>query len=338
MGTSAMQEPAFIFGNWSQSRVTVFHRVLPRWALSFGWLIAGLAALMMVASPVPATGQTITPTTLRTVEAQVMAAGLPATLTCEPGVYPLFFRYAKFTAAVVANCAGATFPGASLPGPTNFTLDGGTFTGRLIVANCTNVTVRHADFPPGAAGIMGRNCDLLKVELNTITGSPAPLAFIDTTNLSVLYNTITDYSGNAGIAAYGGGDILIKGNLVAGTRHAPDGVHPDGIQTADTATGRQHGTVEISSNVVRYVGQGIFGGGTPDAFKAYNNYVMVDYPNALTWKAKVSAEIGNNTLIKLPSALTYTPKFVNYGLLQGVGVAATDGGGNTVNGKPVVAR
>jgi hypothetical protein len=281
----------------------------------------------------------VEPSTLREVEARVIAAGQPATITCAPGVYPAFFRSAKFAAPVTAACDGATFPGARLAGATNFTLDGGTFSGRLVVSNCRDVAFRHLTFPPGSTGLMGRNCKGFTAEQLTITGSAAPLAFINVSDLKVLHNTITDYSGNAGIAAYSGCDILIKGNRVTGSRPPPKGVHPDAIQTADFAGAPpQCGTVEISGNYVKYVGQGIFGGGTPDVFKAYDNYVMVDYPNALTWKAKVRAEIGNNTLITLPTKGGHKPKFVNYGLRQAIGVAATDKGGNTINGARVSVK
>jgi hypothetical protein len=307
-------------------------------------LFLNLAALVALALA-PAIGWaapatfTAEPATLRAVESQVIASGQPATITCTPGVYPAFFRSAKFPAPVTAQCAGATFPGATLSGASNFTLDGGTFSGRLVVANCSNVAFRHLIFPAGSTGLMGRNCKGFTAEQLTVIGSSAPLAFIDVSDLRVLYNTITDYSGNAGIAAYSGCDILIRGNLVAGSRRPPAGVHPDGIQTADFAgSPPQCGTVEISYNVVRYVGQGIFGGGTPDVFKAFGNYVMVDYPNALTWKARVRAEIGNNTLITLPTEGAHQPKFVNYGLRQTVGVAAIDAGGNTVDGQPAAVR
>lgn len=233
-------------------------------------------------------------------------------------------------------CAGATFPGASVNGAENITIEGATFTGRLIFSSCANIRATGLQFTAaGSTGLMARTCKNVEADGNLITGSPAPLAFLDVVGLSVHDNVILDYSGNAGIAAYGGGDIAIVRNTVTGSRSPPDGVHPDGIQTANAQTGK----VTINFNFVRYVGQGIFGGGTPDDFEAIGNQVVVDYPNGLTWKSRNPARIGYNALIKLPSSLTWTPRFVNYGVLQSVPLAAAiDLGGNSVNGVPTAAK
>lgn len=303
--------------------------------------ISLLALMLPLAAHAQVAQYTATPESFRSVVAHALKAGAPAQITCAPGQYPNFLRsgaaYAGFKETLVLKCAGAVFPGASVSDITRVTLDGGTFTGRLILANCGDVAVLNATFPPGSVGAMARSCTNVLVQGNTVQASGAPLAFIHVKGLRVLDNTITDYSGNAGIAAYAGGDILIKGNLVAGSRSPPEGVHPDGIQTADYDGARQTGTVEISDNVVRYVGQGIFGGGTPDHFKAFRNYVMVDYPNGITWKARVSAEIGGNIIGKLRSPRTYQPRFVNFGLREGF-APAVDRGGNSVNGAAVTVQ
>ena len=273
---------------------------------------------------------TASPATFRSIAGQVLKAGAPAEITCTPGDYPMFLRsgaaFVGFKAPVVFKCHGATFPASSISEASNLIFDGGTFTGRLIVANFSNVTLRNLDFPQGA-GVMGRKGSNFTVEGLSIDKSGAAIALLDVTNALVRKNKITDFSGNAGIAAYGGGDIRIIENIVTGERRVAEGVHPDGIQTANDQTG----TVEISYNTVILPGQGIFAGGVPDLFIAKGNVVQVDFPNALTWKSRRPAQIGGNTISKLPSPLSHKPRMINYGLREGL-AATEDLGGNKVSG------
>lgn len=310
-----------------------------------------LAALAVACLLLPATAlaqvaqYTADPTNFTSVSEAARKAGVAAEITCAPGTYPAFVRgnvnttnyaFAKFLAPVTFKCAGATFPGAAVNGAENITVEGANFTGRLVFANCANVRASRLTFTAaGSTGVMARQCKNVEVSNNLITGSAAPLAFIDVTGLYVHDNVLLDYSGNAGIAAYGGGDIRIIRNTVTGSRPPPEGVHPDGIQTAKYQTGK----VTISFNFVRYVGQGVFGGGEPDDFEAIGNQVVVNYPNALVWKSRNPARIGHNVLITLPSQLIWTPRFFNYGAGQTVPLAeGIDLGGNSVNGLPVVTK
>lgn len=284
---------------------------------------------------------TATPKTFRAVSEKARAAGVPAEITCEPGlIYPQFVRsnvgaqtFAKFLAPVTFKCAGATFQGEqSVSGAENITVEGGVFLGRLIFANFKTVTVRGATFPQGF-GVMGRNGVGLVVDDTLIVSSAAAISLIDVTQAWVRRNTVSDFSGNAGISAYGGGDVSITDNVLTGSRRVAEGVHPDGIQTAN----KQTGTVEISRNTVILPGQGIFCGGVPDFFVAEDNIIQVDFPNALTWKSRNPAKIGGNIVRKLPSALPHTPRIFNYGTREGL-AAAVDLGGNVVLGKATVAK
>ena len=294
-------------------------------------LLVCLAAWLL---PSVAAGQVAqynaTPTTLRSVSNQVLRDGRPAEVTCQPGNYPSFLRsgaaYVGFKAPVIFRCSGATFPGTGIQGAQNLTLDGGTFTGRLVLSNFKDVTLRNLHFPQGT-GVMGRNGVSLTVEGLSIERSGAAISLIDVSSVLIKNNKVTDFSGNAGISAYGGGDIKIIGNTVTGSRGVEKGVHPDGIQTANN----QHGTVEISYNTVILPGQGIFAGGIPDLFIAKGNIIKVDFPNALAWNSRSPAQIGDNKISRLPSKLKHKPRMVNYGLRKGL-AAADDLGGNSIDG------
>lgn len=300
--------------------------------------LAVLALLVGALSPAWAFAQVqhiATPTTLRQVAAQVLAAGVEADVTCAPGDYPAFLRsgaaYVGFRAKTTFRCAEGTFTGGTIAGAENLTWIGGTFTGRVIVSGFRNVAFVDLEFPAGH-GVMARSGTGLLVEGLTIQRSGAAINLIDVTDARITDNVVTDFSGNAGISAYGGGNVTITYNVVTGSRLAKKGVHPDGIQTADS----MKGTVDISFNTVVLPGQGIFGGGTPDLFIAKQNYIQVDFPNALTFKSRQPAQVAGNTVRKWPSARTDVPRMINYGIREGL--AAADGGINDVMGRAVTAK
>jgi hypothetical protein len=275
---------------------------------------------------------TVTPSTIREVEKVVAAKGDPAVITCQPGAYGAFLRYGRFKAPTVLKCAGASFPAASLSYPTNLTLEGGTFTGRLAVADFKNVALRGLNFPDGH-GVLARRGTDLTVEGLTIYRSGAAITVSQATRVLIQNNQIHDFVGNAAISAYYGGDVRIIGNTVTNWREAAEGVHPDLIQTAYGMSG----TVEISYNTVIGNAQGIFSGGTAERFIARGNYIEVDFPNALTWKSVEPAIVEGNIIRKRASPRTHTPRMFNFGVREGRAVAAP-GGLNDVLGSQVEAR
>lgn len=282
---------------------------------------------------------TVTPSTLRSSQARLMALpeGARAIVTCEPGDYPAWLRggagAAGFKAQVTYRCAGSTFPGGTVAGARNLTWQGGTFTGRVIVASFENVTFQDMLFPKGS-GVQARNGRGLVVRRLQIQSSGAAIALGNVTDALIADNVVLDFSGNAAIGAYGGGDITIRNNVVEGHREVAKGVHPDAIQTANAQTG----TVTVTGNWVRWKGQGIFLGGTPDRVVITDNDVMVDAPNGIAWKSREPATVCRNVLRKLPNAdKAASPRMINYGERAGQARAA-GGCANEVLGRTVRAK
>lgn len=277
--------------------------------------------------------RTATPVTLREVCDEILAAGQPATVRCEPGDYPVFLRSGKvgFLAPVTFIYDGCISTGGTIAGAKNLTIQGGTWSSRVVASGFENVSLLNMRFPAGS-GVQARSGKRLLVDGLYSVSSGAAVALDKVTDAVIRKCLIFDFSGNAAIGAYGGGDIRILDNVITGWRKVAKGVHPDAIQTANAQTG----VVEVRGNTIIWAGQGIFLGGVPDRVVVRDNFIQVDAKNALTWKSREPSIIENNVLRKLHTGNPSTPQIVNYGLRQGL-APATPGGANRVLDETVMA-
>lgn len=302
--------------------------------------LAAFLVSLLGAWPAAAEGllpiQSLTPDTFRAVMKAASASGLGGVINVGPGTYVdvrLPSVSYKFAQPVILKCdPAARFGSLYLAFVENVTFDGCTFTGRLELPGAKRVTVSHGTFI--GTGVKVNGGEDIVVADSTFLAPSAAVALLDVARSTVTRNMVWDYAGNAAFSAYGGSDPTFTYNALVGWRLPAAGVHMDAFQTAN----RIKGKVTMSFNLAILPGQAFFGGADADAVEYVGNTALISFPNGFTWKSRTPALIKDNRLADLPGQPPGGARFMNYGLVQLIGVPAADGGGNTVNGRPVAVK